>query len=247
MKIAFLGTYGAVPSPESGNTSLLVKTKDNLVLIDASGNPVQGILKTGFNPDDLNVVVITHYHVDHLYAFPSLIHILYCLERKKSLTVVAKSDVAEKVKSLLDFFGLDFKKIGFHIEYRENYGKPELSLFPGRHSVPSSMVRIMEGGSGLLYTADTSSIESICELARGLENLVHESSGSHERIEKLSADEHSSGFQAGLNARCAGVKKLFLCHFGSDPSSSPERMRSEAAKSFKGEIIVPAPFKLYEL
>ncbi len=247
MKIAFLGTYGAVPSPESGNTSLLVETKDRLVLIDTSGNPVQGILKTGFKPDELDVVVITHYHVDHLYAFPSLIHILFCLKRKKSLTVVAKSDVAEKVKSLLDFFGLNFKKIGFHIEYSDGFENPELSLFPGRHSVPSSMVRITKGGKGFLYTADTSSIESICEHAKGLDNLIHESSGPHERIGKLSADEHSSGYQAGLNARCAGVKRLFLCHFGNDPVSSPERMRSEAAKSFKGEIIIPIPYKLYEL
>lgn len=254
LRILFLGTYGAVPSPLSGNTSIAVSVEDEHILIDTSGNPVQGIKTAGIDPDTLTTVVLTHVHVDHIYAFPSLVHTMFCMKRRIPLTVISDPVTAARAQELLGFFGLSREKTGFDISYRrkitESGGSGKagytVELFPGSHSVPSSMVRIKNKNSGLFYTADTGSIEAICGLAGGCSAMIHEASGSHENIKKLSADGHSSGYQAGVNAACSGVRMLFLCHFGSSKDSNPESMEQEAKKEYNGEIVIPEPFRWYE-
>ncbi len=255
LKILFLGTYGAVPSSFSGNTSIAVSVEGEYILIDTSGNPVQGVKAAGIDPGTLTTVVLTHAHVDHIYAFPSLVHTMFCMKRRTPLTVISDPVTTERAQELLGFFGLNRGKIGFDIVYGRKIADSggsvkagyTVDLFPGSHSVPSGMVRIKSKNSGLFYTADTGSIEAICGLAGGCSALVHETSGSHENIKKLSADGHSSGYQAGVNAACSGVRMLFLCHFGSCKDSNPESMEQEAKKEYNGRIIIPEPFRWYEL
>jgi ribonuclease BN (tRNA processing enzyme) len=124
---------------------------------------------------------------------------------------------------------------------------PLTVLLPGRHSVPSSMVRVAADDSRLLYTADTASWPGIAEAARGCDALVHEATASQAALENdPDLAGHSSALQAGQNAAAAGVKILFLCHLcgrlydGRDPAD-------EAARAFGGQIVVPEPFRWYEL
>lgn len=57
---------------------------------------------------------------------------------------------------------------------------------------------------------------------------------------------HSSALQAGENAAASSVESLFLCHLcgrlydGLDPAA-------EAARTFTGLIVVPEPFRWYDL
>ena len=249
METVFLGTYGAIPTAESGNTSLIIATGKGLILVDTTGNPLQSILCSGKNPDNLEVVILTHAHVDHLYGLPSLIHGLYCMDRSKALIILSDPFTREKAEQLLSSFGLSREKTGFPLDFKETLHSDafKVDLFPGSHSVPSSMVKIGEDASSLMYTSDTSSIEGICRASLGCSTLIHEASGTHNNIKKLMKDGHSSAYQAGQNAVCAGVKQLFLCHFSASESASPESMKAEAGISFKGEIIIPEPLKWYSV
>ncbi len=249
METVFLGTYGAIPAAESGNTSLLIATGKGLILVDTSGNPLQSILRAGKNPDNLDVVILTHAHVDHLYGLPSLIHGLYCMARSKALIILSDPFTRKKAEQLLISFGLSGEKIRFPLDFKETLQSDafKINLFPGSHSIPSSMVKIAADASSLLYTSDTSSIEKICRASVGCSILIHEASGANINIKKLIKDGHSSAYQAGRNAACSGVKQLFLCHFSASESASPESMKSEAGLSFKGEIIIPEPLKWYSV
>ncbi len=249
METVFLGTYGAIPAAESGNTSLLIATAKVLILVDTTGNPLQSILCTGRNPDNLEVVILTHAHVDHLYGLPSLIHGLYCMARSKPLIILADPFTRQKAEQLLISFDLRGEKTGFHLDFRESLQSDliKVDLFPGSHSVPSSMVRIAADASSLMYTSDTSSIEEICRASMGCSTLIHEASGANRNIENLMKDGHSSAYQAGQNVACAGVKQLFLCHFSTSENASLESMKAEAGLSFKGEIIIPEPLKWYSV
>ncbi len=254
MKISFLGIYGAVPSKESGNVSILVDYGLGLALIDVSGNPVQAILRANRKVEDLSVVVLTHAHVDHIYGFPSLLHTLYCMGRKRELKVVSDEYTFKFAKSLADLFGLKRSKIGFSVYFfsEEEFfidDRLQIEMFPGDHGIPSSMVKMKscDSNSGFLYTSDTRSTSLICEVAKDVNVMIHEASGSHEHIDVLERSGHSSGLQAGMDAECSGVKKLFLCHFGIDNNNAPEIMAMEASKEFNGEVIIPELYKWYEL
>ena len=171
------------------------------------------------------------------------------MARSKTLTILSDPFTREKAEQLLSSFGLSGEKTGFPLDFRETLHSDDfkVNLFPGSHSVPSSMVKVEEDTSSLMYTSDTSPIEGICRASMGCSTLIHEASGANSNIEKLIKDGHSSAYQAGQNAACAGVKQLFLCHFSTSESASPEIMKAEAGLSFKGEIIIPEPLKWYSV
>ena len=75
-RVIFLGTASALPSATQDNTSLLFESNDQYLMIDCSGNPYRKLLKLGIATEKLQHVLITHNHIDHCYALPSLIECL---------------------------------------------------------------------------------------------------------------------------------------------------------------------------
>ena len=80
MYFAFLGTSGAVPSLRRGTTSLVFVGRDESVLVDCGGSPVQKLLLAGTRPERLERVIVTHIHPDHAYGLPSLIQSLFLIK-----------------------------------------------------------------------------------------------------------------------------------------------------------------------
>ncbi len=247
--ILFFGTRGAVPAKDDGNTSILVRLPPYRLLIDASGNPFQQLLRGGLGLEDLDGVVLTHGHPDHLYGFPSLVHALTTAGRRAPLRVIGEEETRRRARGLLETLGLDPDRPGFELRYAEGWREAglEVELLPGVHSVPSRMVRLRGASSPLLYTSDTAPGPAVREAARGCRVLVHEASGPHALLAELQSHGHSSAFQAGEDAREAAVERLFLCHFGPGPAHDPRRMKAEAARAYRGRIVVPRPWRWYAL
>lgn len=63
-----------------------------------------------------------------------------------------------------------------------------------------------------MYSGDTRSNESLVELARNADVLIHESTFGDELVEKAFLDGHSTPSQAAETASKAGVGRLFLTH-----------------------------------
>ena len=70
LNFMFLGTNGSMQGDE-GNTSLLFKGSRGTVLVDASCGLGRAVAA------DVDAVVLTHEHIDHVYGLPSLIHQLW--------------------------------------------------------------------------------------------------------------------------------------------------------------------------
>ena len=87
MKIVFFGTAGAIQSKDNANVSFSVVEKKLSILVDSSGNPVQYLNRVGIDPKKLDSLILTHSHIDHIYAVPSLIHNLWLMKRKKPLNI----------------------------------------------------------------------------------------------------------------------------------------------------------------
>ncbi len=253
MTVTFFGTAGAVHSAEDGNVSLLVQEGRITVLVDASGAPAQSLRRCGVDPAELDVLVLTHAHPDHIYALPSLLHNLWLLGRSKPLTVLANTATAEAVRLLAGQFRLLDREGLFPLEWRVQGERtsarlPGLAvlLFPVQHSVPCSGVSLT-GSSRLVYGCDTGPARTVVEEARGARALIHEASGVAAREEHLNADGHSSARQAGRAAREAGVGTLFLCHFDYRQPAEPQELAAEARTAFDGQVVVPRLFEPYEL
>jgi len=254
LKVVFFGTAGAVQSALDANICFVAYSDRYSLLVDASDSPVQNLLKAGLDPLQLDALVLTHSHTDHIYGVPSLVHNLWLMKRGKSLRIIANAHTMAKTKELLELFGLPEKEGMFPIEWidgesgvPQTTASPVLRLFPVKHSVPTSGVRIEEQGAAFAYTADTAPFDGLIEAVQGCRLLIHEASGDAGREEHLNRAGHSSARQAGQAAGRAGAGRLFLCHFDYVTGPLPEELRREAQGSFQGEVVVPERFKEYDI
>jgi ribonuclease Z len=252
MRVCFLGTSCAEPTADSGYTSFLIETDAQLVLVDASGNPVQSMLRAGCDPLSLHALVLTHHHADHIGGYPSLVQTLSCMGRRQPLAVVCDQPVRRRVRGLHELLDLDPPHCGFPVTLAESLSAPdsrglEIRLFPGNHSVPTSMVRAVAADGSLLYTSDTSPDPATAAAARGCATLIHEATFPQAQAGEPAHAGHSSALAAGRAATAAGVPRLLLCHICWHKYSRPEAVAEEARAAFAGEVVVPRPFQWYEV
>lgn len=254
MKLIFHGTTGAVPTKENANVSFSVIAGGCSILVDASGNPVQHLLKAGINPINLDVLVLTHAHPDHIYAFPSLIHNLWLLKRKNPLNIITNQDTKITAQQLCDVFSLLTRDELFPIEWItleegtvDILSGVAIKLFPVSHSISNSGVKISTATASLVYSSDTAPSDRVIQEAEGTTALIHESSGRERDEKTLNAAGHSSARQAGEIAEKAGVETLYLCHFDARQGSSPDELQDEAQKVFTAKVVIPDLFMAYEV
>ena len=253
MNLIFYGTTGAVPTKDDTNVSFAVTEGGSSLLIDASGSPTHSLLSSGINPLDLDALVLTHAHPDHLYAFPALIHSLWLMKREKPLSIVTYQETAAKARQLGDVFDLLTRTNLFPIDWYildegivEHIPGIRIELFPVEHSVATSGVKCVTASASLVYSADTRPSPHIIQAAEGADILIHETSGSESHEKDLNVVGHSSARQAGETAQKAGVKTLYLCHFDPRHGISPQRLQQEAQRMFQGNVVIPDLFTVYQ-
>ncbi|MFQ3620100.1 MAG: MBL fold metallo-hydrolase [Spirochaetales bacterium] len=252
MKLVFLGTSSAIPAPDNGYTSFLLTITPYRLLVDTGDNPVKALLEIGEDPTLLDAVFLTHTHIDHLGAFPSLVSALDCMKRTKPLFVVASAETQTAAQQLLNQFPLNLQNLTFPLHYTDSFSRDRLtcSLLPGNHAVPTSMILVTcrqeDKDMHLLYTSDYHHGDTVISPAGMVEVMIHEATYPHQSLPVSTS--HSSALQAGLAAEKSKCQTLFLCHF--EPQAYPkgvDEAAKEAKASFSGKVIVPTLKQWYNL
>src|SRR3954451_10980434 len=99
MKLRILGETGPYPAPGGATTGYLLSTDQGHVLIDC-GSAVVAELTKHIKIRDLNAVIITHHHADHVSDMPVLryavmIHRFQGM-REEPLTIYANKEPAKE-------------------------------------------------------------------------------------------------------------------------------------------------------
>lgn len=247
MEILFLGTSCAVPTEKNGNSSFVVGTASHTILFESGGDPYRGLINAGIDPGDVDILVVSHYHADHISGYPGLLSTFSCVNRKKTLTVVAPGETLEKligISKLLDLYGKD---LTFPVLFTDSFSENNfaIELFPAHHTVPSSMIRCSLGSDSVFYSGDTEYHTDIADISLGCNILIHDSTTSRNLVSQLPG--HSCPYEAGLSARNAKVGSLFLTHLCYDNFNSPESAVAEAREAFDGEVILPTLLQWYRV
>lgn len=87
-----------------------------------------------------------------------------------------------------------------------------MKLTNGRVVSPREVVGSPRPGRKIVYSGDTGPSETVVELARGADLLIHECTFDDEMLEWAVEERHSTASQAAEIARKAGVRKLVLTH-----------------------------------
>jgi ribonuclease Z len=82
-QVILLGTGAALSDETREHTYLVVKEKKRAVLIDCAGSPVQRLIKAGVALNNIEHLILTHHHPDHIYGVSVFLLDLWLGGRKK--------------------------------------------------------------------------------------------------------------------------------------------------------------------
>jgi len=243
-----LGT-AAIANPAHDNVSLVLDAGDLKILIDCSGSPSSRVVQAGLNFTDLDGLIVTHHHPDHIYGVPILLMNLWLLGRRASFPIYGPAKTLQVIQKMIDLYEWetwpDFLRVDFN----------EVPLLPGTHVVSNHFVSIEaspvahmiptiglrmtnhQTGQVLVYTSDTMRDPEVVNLARDADILIHEATGEYYG--------HSTGADAAHDALEANARQLVLIHYPS-VRGDPDAILEEAKAIFQGPVELAEDFKVYE-
>lgn len=250
-QVVLLGTGAALSDETREHTYLVVKGKQEAILIDCAGSPVQRLLKSGVALDQIDRVILTHHHPDHIYGVSVFLLDLWLAGRAKPLHIYGLAETLRATRAMMRAFEWEHFRGFFPIEFRRIPKRqrdalivtPEFSISttPTKHLLPTIAVRVQARATqrAVTYSSDTETCDAVAQLARGSDILFHEAT----TLDR-SKDGHTSAQQAGAQAKRADAKKLVLVHL--PPKCDVKKWRAAAQKNFGGSVIVGKDFARFE-
>ena len=258
-EIIFLGTAGAVASGERDNTSLLIRSKNDLILIDAAGGLVKKLAQVNLDFRMLSQIFLTHGHSDHIYGLVSLLHSQYGLKNK--VHIFAHQKVIGLVKTLRRIFKLTdttkFPEVIYHkIEANPKisfYNSPWLAVyaFKVRHSSESLGFRFLfkSINKSCVFSGDTARESNLIKVSSGCDYLIHDCFAPERyfiRYPQLKR-MHTSSLSLGEIASESNVKVLVPIHFASEVKYSIREIIKEIKRNFSGKLIIPSDLQALKI
>ncbi len=250
MKLTIVGASGSMSGPEGPASSYLVQAEGSdgdagsrvwSVLFDM-GPGSFGAMWNELDPRELDAVVFTHGHADHMGDVVSLyVHNRWnpagCTEK---MDVYGPADTRHRVQQIdgwatdeeLDFL-FNFHVVTARVPFQ--VGPLQITPYPALHPVEAYGYRIQTGSGSqavtMAFTGDTDSCDSIEEMARGVDLLLSEAAFT--AAEPLRG-MHLDGERAGQLATDAGVGHLVLTHV--QPWTDKGLVFEEARVSWDGPL-----------
>ncbi len=249
-EVFLLGTSGAKSYKERDNTFLGITSGEESFMIDCAGSPVTKAEKADFPWFSLSTVFISHFHPDHFYGLPSLIHNMRLHQREDELLVGCPSGEAGRLKDLFQVFQLFDKSEYFPYQIREyepgkiskisESDRVKIESFPVSHGMPAFGFRVKFKGSKktLVYSSDTAPSKLLSQAAKDADILIHESSFLDDESDFAALTNHSTAGQAARLAESIGVKRLLLVHFYRKNENEMAHFLEEATKYYSGPVMI---------
>lgn len=255
MKLTTLGCWGAYPYKDGGTTSYLLTGQDGFQLLIDCGSRALNELEKEISPLDLDAVIISHYHPDHVADLGVLRHYFQLypkhLWEPKALPIYAHDEDKE------EFGKLSLPDVSQGIAYdtagTEQIGPFDISFIKTVHPVVCYAFRIVERATGqvFVFTGDTGFFDGLDSFAADADLFladVYLYEGNENHIAHLTTKE------AGQIASAAKVKKLILTHMppvapaGIAPDNYLEILRQQTENYSNGiPVELAAPHKSWEI
>ena len=211
-----LGTGAAYAHIPVSTTMLAVSDGTSSIVIDCGGDVIQRMLAAGLDPQSVNLLLLTHSHIDHVGGFPLMMRKLSLGRRTRPLPICGPEGTLAHVRKLLGLYDTtrwkhDFARTWHPVPLSNHQllfldDTWEVHASPTQHSAPGISIRIRHVPSQCTaaYSSDTSPTSQLVDLAAGADILVHEATGPF--------PGHATALQAAEAAKAAGARRLLLVH-----------------------------------
>ncbi|HOM01995.1 MAG TPA: MBL fold metallo-hydrolase [Acetivibrio sp.] len=244
MKLTVLGNNGPFPAAGGACSGYLLTEGDIKILIDC-GNGVLSNLQKFARIEDLDAVILTHLHSDHM---SDMMVLRYAIQIKKGrgadikpLKVYAPAEPKEEYDRLniQDVYSLS----PISEDTVLKFGNLEISFAGMKHPVKCFGVSVYNGSKRFVFSGDTSWDQNIIEFFRGADFLMLDA-GLLSKDKKSDNVPHLTARECGIVAKEAGVSKLLLTHFW--PEDDVANHLSEAKENFEN-VEIAELLKTYEI
>jgi ribonuclease BN (tRNA processing enzyme) len=263
VSVQVLGSGGPELQDKRASSSYLVwQDGQARVLVDAGGGSALRFGESGAKMSQLEVILFTHYHIDHSADFPSLIFSSWFEHRDRPLPVYGPTG-NDEFPSTVDFVHAFFDREkgiyrylaivlvpqeegGYELQPHSVEGDLSSPAFRGEHvsayaarvihgSVPALAWRVEIGGKSIVFSGDTNGEGDLVRLAKDADLFV-----AHNAVPEGAAgierQLHMPPSVIGQIAQEAHVKQLVLSHRMLRTLGKEEQTIWEIRKSFSGPV-----------
>ncbi|MCX6067095.1 MAG: ribonuclease Z [Chloroflexi bacterium] len=118
-EILFLGTSASAPSARRGLSAQIVKHDEYRFLIDCGEGTQRQILQSGIGFKQLNRILLTHGHLDHILGLGGLMSTFMRWEAIEQLEIFGGKNAIERVRTLINDVVLRGANPPMLLHYRE--------------------------------------------------------------------------------------------------------------------------------
>jgi ribonuclease BN (tRNA processing enzyme) len=223
MQLRFIGSGDAFGSGGRFNTCFHVTGERVNFLIDCGASSLPALKHQGIARNDIDLVLITHFHGDHFAGLPFLLLDAQFSRRTRPLTIAGPEGIEMRLKQVMEALfehssntrqRFDLDVVSLSPETTVRFDEVSVTPYPvvhGESGGPFLGYRIEAEGRIIAYTADTEWTEALVALGRDADLFIAEAY-TYDRPVK----NHLS--LKALEARLADIKpkRLILTHMSDD-------------------------------
>ncbi|MGH2381330.1 MAG: MBL fold metallo-hydrolase [Candidatus Limnocylindria bacterium] len=255
MRLTVLGRSPARPNPGEACAGYLVEGGDARILLDIGPGIVAQLLQR-HHPDDLDAVIVSHMHADHMLDLVTLRYVYPWrrLSPSERLRVVLPPGSADQLLDLAKGVGgARHFEDAFQLSEHDGttafrFGSLTLTPRETQHYIPCWGFRVDGDERRLAYTADTAPCDGLTDLADGADLLLSEATlrSLDEDAQPPEPRGHLMPAEAGSAARDGGARRLVLTHLPVDGDDATWAVTT-AADAFGSDVEIAVPSTTYEI
>lgn len=233
MKLTALGVWGGYPTRDAGTTSYLLQSEEGFNLLLDAGSRAVTELEHELSPNDLDAIILSHYHEDHIADLGALRQYRQLQTVKPEILPIYGHQENEYEFSKLSLENVS-EGIAYDVENGTSVGPFDIQFLKTVHPVICYAMRIVERAPGqvLIYTGDTGYFAELVDFSKDADILLAD---VYFFKDKVKMPNHLSSVEAGEIAAQANVKKLVLTHL---PQVGDLQVLREEAQEAAGNIPV---------
>lgn len=251
MIVTVLGSAAAGANAGSGCTGFLVRSQSTSVLVDCGPGTVSE-LKRWIDVRNLDAIVISHMHLDHILDLVTLrAAYRYAPEpydRRIPLWLPpGGAEILDSLAAPLDldhhsplFFDQSFATHEYNPIDSLRIGSISIDFARTQHAMPAWAMRIARSGSdgAIGYTSDTGPVTHLAAFMQGVHTLLCEATLIETGVSPMERG-HLTAQEAGRLAKTCNAARLVLTHTWDELGS--DQLLRESARAFGGPVEIAWP------
>lgn len=235
-QVLFVGTSDAFGAGGRRQSAVLVRGERGTILLDCGATTASGLSKLGVDRDEIETILVSHFHGDHFSGIPQLMLAARWQDRRKhALRIAGPPGIENRVRTLARAMGhsLEDQDWTFPVHFTEvpagaeyEIGPARIRSFDTKHQIEAHPqgYRVDSGGQIIAYSGDTGWFPELPRLSAGADlficecTLHHEALPFHLNLDTIEA--HRGDFDCG---------RLMLTHLGAEMAELRGRLSIETA------------------